>query len=128
MASASEDGTVRAWSTETFDMVACLEGPHALRTIAASAADFFWRLYLATGDITGLPASLDEPSNDPASQQRQLRTMAPFVVCISSMQRSQPAVKIAGENLAESAIARFFTKRDTKTSSPISTPSIRTAG
>ncbi|HEY5754546.1 MAG TPA: 2OG-Fe(II) oxygenase [Steroidobacter sp.] len=49
MASASEDGTVKVWSTETFEMVACLEAPHALRTVAASADG----ATLATGDITG---------------------------------------------------------------------------
>jgi hypothetical protein len=49
MASASEDGSVKVWSTETFDMVACLEAPHALRTVAASPDG----TTLATGDVTG---------------------------------------------------------------------------
>lgn len=33
MASASEDGSVKVWSTESFDRVACLQSPHALRTV-----------------------------------------------------------------------------------------------
>jgi WD40 repeat protein len=49
MASASEDGSVQVRSTETFDMVASLEGTHALRTVAASPDG----ITLATGDVTG---------------------------------------------------------------------------
>jgi predicted 2-oxoglutarate/Fe(II)-dependent dioxygenase YbiX len=49
MASASEDGSVKLWSTDTFEMVACLESSHALRTVAASPDG----TKLTTGDITG---------------------------------------------------------------------------
>lgn len=49
MASASEDGSVKLWSTETFDLIACLQGPHALRAVAASPDG----TTIATGDITG---------------------------------------------------------------------------
>ena len=49
LASASEDGSVQVWSTETLEMVARLEGPHELRTVAASPDG----TTLATGDITG---------------------------------------------------------------------------
>ncbi len=56
MASASEDGSVKVWSTETFDMITCLEGSHALRTLAASPDG----ARLATGDVTGRLRILEE--------------------------------------------------------------------
>ncbi len=49
MASASEDGSVKVRSTETLEMLANLEGPHELRTVAASPDG----TTLATGDVTG---------------------------------------------------------------------------
>jgi WD40 repeat protein len=49
MASASEDGSVKVWTTDTFEMVVCLNGPDALRTIAASPDG----TTLVTGDVAG---------------------------------------------------------------------------
>jgi predicted 2-oxoglutarate/Fe(II)-dependent dioxygenase YbiX len=49
MASASEDGSVKVWSNETFDMLACLDGVQSLRSIAVSPNG----ISLATGDASG---------------------------------------------------------------------------